>query len=152
MRGIVALFQKDYKAAEMYFEGAHLQSPGNFAASNNLAIALAEQSDPAKQRRALEYAAANVRQNSNNQNSREAVSTYGWALYKLGRLDEADQVLQRLARTGLFGPDTAYYIARVAADKGRTEEAKRLLTAALKSKRPFSKEDEAKALLEQLNR
>ncbi len=152
MRGIVALFQKDYKAAEMYFEGAHLQSPGNFAASNNLAIALAEQSDPAKQQRALEYAAANVRQNANNENTREALSTYGWALYKLGQLDEADRVLGQVARTGLFDPDTAYYIARVAADKGRTEEAKRLLAAALKSKRPFSQEEEAKALLERLNR
>ncbi len=152
MRGIVALFQKDYKAAEMYFEGAHLQSPGNFAASNNLAIALAEQTEPSKQRRALEYAAANVRQNANNQNTREALSTYGWALYKTGRLDEADQVLQRVARTGLFDPDTAYYIARVAADKGRTEEAKRLLTEALKSKRPFSQEGEARALLERLQR
>lgn len=152
MRGIVALFQKDYKAAELYFEGAHLQSPGNFAASNNLAIALAEQNDPAKQRRAVEYAAANVRQNPNNQNTREALSTYGWTLYKVGQLDEADQVLQRVARTGLFDPDTAYYIARVAADKGRTEEAKRLLAAALNSKRPFSQEQEAKALLERLNR
>jgi len=152
MRGIVALFQKDYKAAEMYFEGAHLQSPGSFAASNNLAIALAEQDDPSKRRRALEYAAANVRQNPNNQNTREALSTYGWALYKMGRLDEADQVLGRVVRTGLFGPDTAYYAARVAVDKGRTEEAKRLLNGALKSKRPFSKEEEARALLEQLER
>ncbi|MGD0783717.1 MAG: ABC transporter permease subunit, partial [Candidatus Aminicenantales bacterium] len=40
LRGLVALFRKDFKAAEKFFEDAHLQSPGNFAAKNNLALAL----------------------------------------------------------------------------------------------------------------
>ena len=55
-QGIVALVQKDYAAAEERFEVAHLQEPDDFAASNNLALALCEQKDKAKQRRALEYA------------------------------------------------------------------------------------------------
>jgi len=149
LRGVVALFKKDYKGAELYFENAHLKSPGNFAAKNNLALALCEQDDPAKKRKALEYAQDLVRQ---YQQSPEAASTFGWVLYKNGQLDQADRVLDQVGRTGQFGADTAYFIARVAVDKGRKEEAKRLLTAALDAKRPFSKEQDARALLEQINK
>ncbi len=49
--GLVALFQKDYPTAELYFESAHRKSPKDFAASNNLALALAEQKDEAKRHR-----------------------------------------------------------------------------------------------------
>ena len=149
LRGVIALFQKDYKAAELYFESAHLQSPGNFAASNNLALALIEQKDESKKRRALEYAEANARQFPKNA---EAASTYGWALYKLGRLDEAEQALRAAASGGTFSADTAYYIARVSFERGRESEAKQLLESALKSTGPFSQRQEAKALLERLKK
>ncbi|MFW5693356.1 MAG: tetratricopeptide repeat protein, partial [Thermoguttaceae bacterium] len=99
-RGVVALFQKDYETAENYFQRAHLERPGNFAASNNLALALIEQDDEEKRRRALEYATLNARQNSR---STEALSTYGWVQYKLGNIDEADRVLQAAAGTGSLG-------------------------------------------------
>ena len=66
LRGVVALFEEDYPKAEEYFQLAHLQSPGNFAASNNLALALCEEVDPvtgkpdaAKLRRHLEFAKQN---------------------------------------------------------------------------------------------
>ena len=149
LRGVIALFQKDYKGAELYFESAHLQSPGNFAASNNLALALIEQKDESKKRRALEYAEANARQFPKNA---EAASTYGWALYKLGRMDEAEQALRAAASGGTFSADTAYYIARVSVDRGQEEDAKKLLESALKSTGPFSQRQEAKALLERLKK
>ncbi|MGD0381876.1 MAG: tetratricopeptide repeat protein [Thermoguttaceae bacterium] len=153
IRGLVALFQKDYRAAERYFEGAHLKSPGNFAASNNLALALAEQKDEAKKRRALEFAQNNVQQYQKTANGVEAASTYGWVLYKLGQLDEADKALTAAVSTGQsFTPDTAYYMAVVASEKNRKEEAKTLLKAAAKSTSPFTMKQEATALLEQLER
>ncbi|MDY0167117.1 MAG: tetratricopeptide repeat protein [Thermoguttaceae bacterium] len=148
-RGVVALFLKDYKSAETYFEQAHLQSPGNFAASNNLALALIEQDDDQKRRRALEYATANARQNPR---ATEALSTYGWVQYKLGNVDEADRVLQGAAGTGTLSPDTAYYLAVVSAEKGRKEQAVQLLNAALNTTQPFSQRQEAKVLLDQLTR
>jgi len=148
LRGVIALFQKDYQAAESYFEAAHLQSPGNFAASNNLALALVEQNDESKKRRALEYAQSNARQYPRVV---EAGSTYGWVLYKLDRLDEAERVLRQTATSGNLSADTAYYIAQVSADRGRKEEAKQLLESALKSKRPFSKREEAQALLKKVS-
>jgi Tfp pilus assembly protein PilF len=149
LRGRIALFQKDYKAAELYFEAAHLQSPGNFPASNFFALALIEQNDESKRRRALEFAENNVRQYPK---SAEAAATLGWVLYKLGRLEDADRALQAALSSGNITPDTAYYAAVVAKERGRKEEAKRLLTAALKSTNPFTMKQDAAALLEQLNK
>lgn len=149
LRGVIALFQRDYKSAEIYFESALLDSPRNFAAKNNLALALCEQSDEAKKRRALDYAVENARLFPKNA---EAISTYGWVLYRAGNVKEADTVLSRLARSGRVSEDTAYFIARVAAESGRKDEAKAVLEPTLQSKRPFSKRQEAQTLLDELNR
>ncbi|MFZ5833085.1 MAG: tetratricopeptide repeat protein [Planctomycetota bacterium] len=150
LRGVVALFLKDYPDAEVYFEAASWQSPASFAAANNLAIALAEQNDPAKLRRALETARKNAAAFDNTASAPEAASTLGWVLYKSGRLDEAEQALRVAAASGNIQPDTAYYIARVSADRGRKEDAIRLLSASLESKTPFSMRQEAEALLKEL--
>ncbi len=149
LRGRIALFQKDYKAAELYFEAAHLQSDSNFSARNNLALALIEQKDESKKRRAQEYAESNVQL---NKNSTEAAATYGWVLYKLGRLEDADSILQKVISTGSFTPDMAYYAAVVASERGRKEEAKRVLKLALKNASPFAMKQEATSLLEQLDK
>ena len=147
LRGIIALFQKDYKAAELYFESAHLQSPKDFAAGNNLALALVEQKDEAKRRRALEYAENNVKQFPR---MGDAYSTYGWVLYKLGRLQDAEASLRKAISGGTFSTETAYYLARVLADRGRDADAMRLLQGALQSQAPFAQREEAQSLLEQL--
>jgi len=149
LRGVTALFLKDYTTAETYFESAHLQSPGNFAASHNLALALCELDEDAKKRRALEYAQINSRVYPKQA---EAASTLGWVLYKLDRIDEAERVLRQAAAGGNLSADTAYYIARISADRGRKDEAKQLLEQALETKRPFSQRKEAEALLEELNK
>ncbi|MEN6406340.1 MAG: tetratricopeptide repeat protein [Thermoguttaceae bacterium] len=150
LSGLVALFQKDYPAAERYFEAAHLQSPRVFGPSNNLAMALIEQKDEAKKRRALEYAENNVQQYPR---SADAASTYGWVLYKLGRLDDAEKALNAAVSSGsLNNPDTAYYLARVAVERGRDSQAKQLLEGVLKTNAPFSMRPEAQKLLDQLKK
>ncbi len=154
VRGVVALFQKDYKAAEINFESAHLKEPDNFAAKNNLALALVEQKDMAKKHSALGYASDNMQRYQKTNNAVEAASTYGWVLYKLNQVDDADKTLQAAisASSGNPNPDTAYYAAVVASEKSRKEEAKTLLKYALKSTAPFTMKQEATALLEQLNK
>ncbi len=147
LAGLVAYFMKDYKTAESHFQSAHLQSPGNFAALNNWALALTEQDEEAKKRKALEVAQIGAQAFGN---VAEAWSTYGWVLYRLGRLNEADQALGRAASSGQLSPDTAFYIARVMVDRGQTDRAKELLKQALQTKRPFSKRQEAEALLKGL--
>ncbi len=150
LTGIVALYQKDYPAAEKAFESAHLQAPGAFAFSNNLALALAEQSDETKKQRAAQYAENNARQYPKQA---EALSTYGWVLYKIGRVEDADNTLrQALLASPQQDPDTVYYASKVASERGRVEEATKWLEAALKSTTPFTKRADAQALLEQLKK
>ena len=148
MRGNIAFFLKDFETAERYLESAHIQSPSNFMASNNLALALAEQDDPKKRRRALEYARGNAQQFSDR---KEAFSTLGWVYYKLGNLADAERELRKAARGGL-SLDTAYYLAQVYADQGKDEDAKKLLEKALEAKGFFSQRDDAKALLDKLKK
>jgi tetratricopeptide (TPR) repeat protein len=151
-RGVVAIFQKDYMTAERYFDLASLQSPRSFAASNDLALALIEQNDKTKQRRALEYAESNMRKYQQTPQAAEAYSTYGWVLYKLAKLDEAEKFLNAAVSSGQVSPDTAYYCARVAKDRGRDAQAKQWLENALESTLPFALRPEAMALLEKLTK
>jgi tetratricopeptide (TPR) repeat protein len=149
LRGMIAAFQKDYRTAERYSEEAHLQARDNFVASNNLALALVEQRDEAKKRRALQYAEENVKKFSR---SAEALSTYGWVLYKVGRLDEAENLLRAAIQGAAFNADTAYYLARVDLDRNREIEARALLKTAIEEPGLFAMRQEAKALLDQLNK
>jgi len=150
-RGAVALFQKEYETAERYFLSAYVQSPGNFPASNNLALALCEQ-DETKKRRALELATNNAQQHKEDQYAAEAASTLAWVLYKNNRLLDADTVLSRLLASARVSEDTLYYAAKVATDRRRPEEATQMLQRALGTKSPFSMRPEALVLLEQLRK
>jgi len=147
LSGVVALFRQDYRKAEQDFQLALLEKPGNFEAKNNLALALAEQDDETKKRSALAYAKENAQLFPQRT---EAVSTYGWALYQAGQVAEADRIMQQLLRSGNFTADTAYYIARIAMDQGRQDQAKQLLEAALDKARLFSRKPDAEALLKTL--
>jgi Flp pilus assembly protein TadD len=149
LRGVVALFQKEYETAERYFLSAKLESPSDVRASNNLALALCEQ-DEAKKRRALEHAVYNARAFSQGRYATEVDSTYGWALYKNNRIAEADKVLRGLVRSARVSDDTLYYAAQVAAERGRPQEAMQLLQRALDRKRPFTMRPEAEDLLMKL--
>ena len=82
----------------------------------------------------------------------EAASTYGWVLSNLGRLDEAERAFQAAISGGQVNPDTAYYIARLAYERGREALAKQWLEVALKSTGPFAMRQEATALMEQLKK
>jgi len=148
IRGVVALHLKDYAKASECFQKILDETPSNFAASNNLALALIEQDDTAK-KKALEYAEMNARQFPNQA---EAFSTLGWVYYKLGRLDQAEAALRKAISGGQMSPDTAYYIARVSTDRDRKDEARQLLESALKSPTPFSMRSDAKELLEKLGK
>jgi Tfp pilus assembly protein PilF len=157
LRGVIALFQKEYETAERFFKVAFLDQPSNFPASNDLALALCEQ-DETKKRQALQYAERNAQLYNNSPEAAVAASTYGWVLYKNNRIADADNVLNRLLRSGArLSEDTLYYAARVATDpslrdRRRPEEARQLLERAVASKRPFSMRPEAQRLLESLRR
>jgi tetratricopeptide (TPR) repeat protein len=148
-RGAVANFEKDYETAESNLDAALKLSPRSFGARNNLALALIGQKGEAKHNRALELAETNVRQFPQ---SPEAASTYGYVLYRLGRLKDAEKALKPAASLVNSDADTAYIIACVAADSGRKAEAVPLLELALKSTKPAMYRQETKALLGRLKK
>ncbi len=149
LRGVVALFLKDYKGAEEDFYVILAQLPSNFGAKNNLALALCEQKDELKGSRALDYATENAKLNPK---SPEALSTLGWVYYRLGKLSEADQCLKGAVSGGNYSPDTVYYLAQVSYDLGRKEDAKALLDMVMRTERPFYMRQEVRDLLEKINK
>ncbi len=148
LRGMVALYMNDYPAAEKFFQELILASPTDMQASNGLALALCEQGDADKLRRALEYAAGNAQKQQNNS---DFLGTLGWVLVKTNQLDKAAQVLRQAAAGGQINAATAFYLAKLASLTGKNDDAKKLLDAAVGSKTPFAKRQEATQLLKEVS-
>jgi Tfp pilus assembly protein PilF len=148
-RGMVALLEKDYVSADSYLELALKKAPRDFSIGNNLALALIEQNDEAKKVRALEIAEANARKYPK---LATAVSTYGWALYKQGRLEDAEKALRTAVSLGPASVDTAYYTARVLSERNQRAEARSVLETAMKNAKPAMFRQEAEELLAQLKK
>ena len=109
---------------------------------------LIEQPDEAKKRQALDFASANWQQAKTT----EAAATYGWVLYKLGQLGDAEKALE-------FGaiprPDHARHglLHRAGGHRrGCEARAKSLLENALKSTTPFYTRPDAQELLDKLKK
>ena len=147
--GLVAVWQKDWPAAEKHFQAVILDSPNDFAAKNNLALVLVEQHDPAKKQRALDYAEANYRVDKNNPN---ALSTLGWVYFRRSQFDLAKLALDQAvtAAGGKMDPDTATYMAHVLDHQDQKWQAKETLAPILKDERPFSMRPEAEKLYEKV--
>jgi len=139
LRGLIALWEKKWENAAEYFESVRLEAPNDFVAKNNCALALVEQSDPDKQRRALAYAEANYK---DNKNSPDALSTLGWVYFKRGAFDQAEVCLDQ-ARRASGDPDTLTYWAHILNHYQRDWAAKVLLEDILKNDQPFSMRPEA---------
>jgi len=154
LAGGIAIFQKDFAAAEKYLTAALAAAPANVGARNNLAIALAEQDDKAKQQLALQHAQVNL---AMDQNNAEALSTLGRVLFRLGRLQEAEAALNKasaVARSKGQGlsPDTVFYFADLYAQTDRKDKAVKLLQDALKAPGLFAAKADAEALLQRLSK
>jgi tetratricopeptide (TPR) repeat protein len=149
VRGLIARYLKNYPEAESLFQELHQEVPGDATASNQLALVLAEQADQAKRARALQLAEMNVKLYPN---SAESLSTLGWVYYRLGRLEEAERALQAAVAGGTTNAETAYYLAHVLSDRGRTEDARQLLEKALKVPGSFVFRKETQDWLDRLTR
>ena len=90
-------------------------------------------SEPAK-KRALELAEKNCRDYPHNP---EAAATCGWVLYRLGKLDEAERVFRPLADQKHLSLDARYYLACLANDRGRIDQAVDLLSRIAVCDEPF---------------
>ena len=151
VRGVIARVARDYPTASKFFNDAHLQSPGNFAASNSLALVLIESEEKESQQRAVEMAEANVaRYRENSPQQVNALTTLAWVYYKLGRVADAEKILAQVAQNNALTADGAYYIARILNDKGEKEEAGRLLDQVMSNEPMFANRAAAEQLIESI--
>ncbi len=133
-RGIVARMARDYVTAERQLDALNAQYPINFAVSNNLALVLAEQPEPAKKERAVQLAMLNFNNNRQNQQTAvEAAATLGWTYYKSGNVQKAGEVLQEVIKSNQLTPDSKYYVAQMLADRGQNADALNVVTEALQT-------------------
>jgi tetratricopeptide (TPR) repeat protein len=150
--GLVALWEKEWGKAEENFQSVIIELPNDFVARNNLALALAEQDDPVKKKRALDYANTNYK---DNQNSPDALSTLAWVNFRNGNLDAARLAIEGAIKAmggNLNNPDTATYWAYIlhSSNSQQDWQAKEILKAFLDSGRPFSMKKEAQDLFEKV--
>jgi tetratricopeptide (TPR) repeat protein len=142
LRGLIAWHLKHYEEAERDFQALYTESPGNFTASNRLVLALNEQSDLGKRRRALQLAEMNARLYPK---SSDALASLGWVYFYQGKLEQAEQYLHAALADGTANPEIAYFLARVIAERGgRDAEAKHYFKTVLDTpgRNAFRKESE----------
>lgn len=145
LRGVVARLARDYKTAEKYFNEAHVQSPGNFGASNSLALVLVESDDKEARQRALEMAEVNVGMNNreNSPNQVSALTTLAWVFYKLGRQEDAGRILDQIGRSNALTSDGKYYVAKLLSDRGERDRARNIIDELIASEPMFATRPDA---------
>jgi Tfp pilus assembly protein PilF len=149
LQALIAWHLRELAAAQEILEPLHRDAPADAVVANLLALALVEQSDPAKRSRGLQLAEVNA---SQFPRSPEVAATLGWALYQSGQVDQADQKLRASVSGARTTPDIAYFLARVLVDKGLKGDAKKLLESATRTTGAFAHREEAAELLKTLGR
>ena len=127
LRGQVALELGRYADAETFLDAVNRSVPADIHAGNQLILALAEQSDPQKRKRALQLAEINMRQYPRDA---EVLATLGRVQFRLDRIADAERTLRLVVASARFSADAAYYLACVHDRRGRIDEARRMLAAA----------------------
>ncbi|MES9993387.1 MAG: tetratricopeptide repeat protein [Candidatus Thiodiazotropha sp.] len=78
------------------------------------------------------------------------LDTLGWVHVKRGEIDKALPILQRAAGKGTGLPDIDYHLGYAYYQKGQMESAKRHVSTAVTSEKPFESIEEAKILLSKM--
>jgi tetratricopeptide (TPR) repeat protein len=153
LAGRLARQRGDLVKAVEFLQAAVLQSPGNFAAANHLALTWAA-GDADQRRRASELAEISFRTYSDQNTSagREAAVTYAWLLFQAGRESEAEGLVQAALRAGSISNESAYYAAHLLAQRGKKTLALEILRPTLKLARAFPNRKEAEQLAEKLTK
>jgi tetratricopeptide (TPR) repeat protein len=153
MVGVIARMQGDLKKAEKHLAAAHLLAPANAVIINHLALVLIESQDASARQRALQYAELNAKYSPAIP---EVIAALGWVNYRLNRRADAQRAFSAVLSSGgasqTMGSDMAYYMAHLAAERGQTADAIKMLREALNTAQPFAYRKPAQAMLEQLSK
>jgi type IV pilus assembly protein PilF len=146
---MVARHLKDYDAAEKSLDTLHRAEPDNATVANQLALVLAESAEQEKRARALDLAEKTAK---TQPNSPEALSTLGRVYFRMDRLKDAEKALQTVRAGADARSDSGYYMACVLVALERPREAVDVLKGALGASGPFIHEQDARQLLEKLEK
>jgi Tfp pilus assembly protein PilF len=147
LRGLIARSLKDYSAAARIFQDIYTHHPEKFAASNQLALCLAEGQSDEQRGRAWKIAEANAKRLPT---SAEAQTTYGWVAFRMGKSDQAERSLRTALGKGKGTSETAFYLASVLAHLGKNDEVPELLKISLSASGTFVFRKEAQAWLDRI--
>jgi tetratricopeptide (TPR) repeat protein len=162
LRGLVALWEKDWATAEKNFEDVYRADPADVINRNNLALALVKQSDDpapidlAKRKRAYDLAYANYNDRAKVPEALkpELLSTLAWVHFRRNEPAEADTAIKETIKAvgGLENakPDTLTYLALMLHRGEQDWNAKIILENILKSPRAFSMRSEALKLYDKV--
>jgi Tfp pilus assembly protein PilF len=152
IRAVAARLLRDNVTAEKYLAEVYAMYPTNFAASNQYAQVLAEQSaDKKKQDKALAIAQINAKlYGQGGAQAAECAATLGWVLYQKGEINQADQVMRELEKANAQTPDSLYYKAKILEAAGQPDNAVRYLKAALTLSKAFVHHREAQSMKDKL--
>ena len=139
------MLQKRFGDAAAHYEAVLLRDPANRAAGNNLAYILAEHLDrPSEAERVVLPAVRRFPESAPVQD------TYGWILYKIGKLEEARDALEKSLKLAPDQPGTMFHLAVVCKHLDDPDRARELLRRALELNADFDNADEARRLLASL--
>ncbi|MBX7167404.1 MAG: tetratricopeptide repeat protein [Pirellulales bacterium] len=149
--GTVLRYRREFAKAEEPLQSAVTQSPGSFAAANQLALALCEQGDEAKRKKAIELAQLNAnRVDARDPRRGEAMATLAWTHYRNGQTEQAYRFIRQAYDVRQVSSDTAYYLAVIESTRGNKDRSRQLLKDALAAAGPFAYRDDATKLLDTL--
>ena len=153
VRGAIARAARDFPTAERLFGEAHAQAPASFVAADNLALVLVERTDADARRRAAELAEANAaRARDLPPQQITALTTLAWVYYKSGRREDAERILDQIARSHALTSDGAFYVATLLVDRGDRERAQAILEQVLATEPMFATRPDASDLLAKLKK
>jgi tetratricopeptide (TPR) repeat protein len=121
--------------------------------SRDVEEVLIEGDDEDGRRRALELADTNVaKYRENTPQQVNAVTTLAWVFYKLGRREDAEKILEQVRRSNALTSDGAYYVAKLLADRGEKDLARKILDEMLANEPMFATRSDATDLLAKLKK
>lgn len=140
---LLAERRHDEAAAE--YRALLANDPANPVALNNLAWAEHERGSPEAVRLAERASALAP-------DSPDIADTLGWILVRTGQVQRGLEVLRKAAQAAGDRPDIQYHLAYALKAAGRPQEARAVLEKVVANERPFSRRQDAEALLAQLRR
>ncbi|NQT18488.1 MAG: tetratricopeptide repeat protein [Planctomycetes bacterium] len=136
------MLQRRFGEAVTHYETVLMRDPANRIAGNNLAFILAEHlGRPRDAERVILPAVQRFPDSASIQD------TYGWTMYKVGKLNDARKALEKSLKLGPDEPATMFHLAVVCEQLKDPHRARELLRGALKLDADFENADEARRLL-----